>query len=80
MDQLDALCLLERLDNLFALVLAHEPGVHVHAGELRSDGPMYQRCSDGRVDATGQATDSSAGANLSPNGFDLFVDDVGHSP
>ena len=38
-DQLDALVAAEGLDDLVALVLAHQPGVDEHAGELVADRP-----------------------------------------
>ena len=51
MDQLDAHVAAERLDHLLALVLAHQPGVDVDAGELLPDRPVHQRRRNRRVDA-----------------------------
>ena len=58
--ELDALVALERVDDLLALALAHEPGVDVDARELRADGLVHERGGDGGVDATGQPADRPA--------------------
>ena len=64
MDELDALVAVERLDDLVALALAHQPGVDEHARELRSDRPVHQGGGDGGVDASGQGADDPSVADL----------------
>ena len=59
-DQLDALVAAERLDDLLALALAHQPGVDEDARELGADGPVDERGGDRRVDAAGQPADGPA--------------------
>ena len=70
-DELDALVAAERLDDLLALALAHQPGVDEHAGELGADGPVDQRGGHRGVDPAGQAADGPAVADLGPDGVDL---------
>ena len=64
---------LERLDDLVALALAHQPGVDEHARELRADGPVHERGGDRRVDAAGQRADHPAVADLGPDRGDLLA-------
>ena len=54
-DQLDAHVAPERLDDLLALVLAHQPGVDVDARELVTDRAVHERRRDRRVDAAATA-------------------------
>ena len=71
-DELDALVAPEGLDDLLALVLAHEAGVDEHAGELGPDGLVHQRGGDRGVDAAGEAADQPAVADLGSRiGVDL---------
>jgi hypothetical protein len=79
-DQLDAHRAPERLGDLFALALAHQPGVDVHAGELVADRPVHERGGDRRVDAAGERADRSAGADLGSDARHLLVDDRRHRP
>ena len=79
-DELDALVSLERLDDLLALVLAHEAGVDEHARELVADGLVHERRGDRRVDAAGQAADGAAVADLGPDLLDGLLDEVLHGP
>ena len=79
-DELDALVAPERLDDLLALALAHQPGVDEHARELRTDGLVHERGGDGRVDAAGEAADDPFGADLVADRVDRRLDDRGHRP
>ena len=79
-DQLDALVAPEGLHHLFALVLAHQPRVHEHTGQLGTDRPVDERRGHRRVDTTGQTTDRATGADLCTDVGDRVVDEVGHGP
>ena len=59
-DQLDALVAPEGLDDLLALVLAHQAGVDEHAGELGADGLVHQRGGHRRVDPAREPADGPA--------------------
>ena len=78
--ELDAEVAAEGLDDLLALVLAHEAVVDEDAGELVADGLVHQRGGHRRVDAAGQAADDPAVADLRPDRRDLLLDDRGHRP
>ena len=79
-DELDALMAVERLDDLVALALAHQPGVDEHARELRADRLVHERGGHGRVDAAGQAADDPSAADLGAHRVDLLLDDRAHRP
>ena len=80
-DQLDALVAAERLDDLLALALAHQPGVDEHARELRADGPVDERGGDRRVDAARQRRRSPGSSpTWARIGVDLRLDDRRHRP
>ena len=65
-DELDAEVALERLDDLVALVLAHEAGVDEHAGELVADGLVHERGGHGGVDPAGETADGPARRRPAP--------------
>ncbi len=79
-DQLDAHRTAERLGDLLALPLAHQPGVDVHARQLVTDGALDEGRGDGRVDAAREPADGPPVADLGPDAGDLLVDDRGHRP
>ena len=79
-DQLDAHRPPERLGDLLALALAHQPGVDVDARQLVADGPVHERRGDRRVDAAGQRAEHPAVADLGADAGDLLVDDRRHRP
>ena len=70
----------ERLGDLLALALAHQPGVDVDARQLVADRPVHERRGDRRVDAAGQRADRPAVADLGADAGDLLVDDRRHRP
>ena len=78
--ELDADVALERFDHLRAFVLAHEPGVDVHARELRTDRPVHECCRHRRVDASRETADDPRVADLRTNCCDLALDDRVHRP
>ena len=53
--------------HLVALVLAHQPVVDEHAGELVAHGLVRQERRHGRIDAAGQPADHPLGAHLLAN-------------
>ena len=79
-DQLDAHRAAERVGDLLALALAHQPGVDVDARQLVADGPVDQRRRDRRVDPARQPADGPAVADLGADAGDLLVDHRGHRP
>ena len=80
MDEFDPHVALEGLHDLRTFVLAHEPGVDVHAGELRTDRGVHEGCRHCRVDATRQSADRTLGSDLPTNRSDLILDDRPHRP
>src|SRR5262249_22048662 len=61
-------------------VFAQDPVVHENAGELIADGLVDQHGGDGRIDASGEAADDVAFANLFADAGDGGLDEVGGSP
>ena len=55
---------LEGLDDLRRLVLAQQPVIDEHAGELVADGLVDEQRGDRRVDASGQRAERSCAADL----------------
>ena len=70
----------ERGDHLLALVLAHHPVVHEHAGQLVADRLVDQQRGDRAVHAARERADHLAAADLGADRRDLLVDDVGRAP
>ena len=78
-DQVDAE-LAHRGDDLLGLVLAHQPVVDEHAGELVADRAMDERRRGRRVDPARQPADHAGVADLRPDPLDLLVDHRGRRP
>ena len=66
---------LEHVNHLLALALAHEAVVHVHADELLADGLDQERRHHGRVHAAGQRQQRLLVADLGADGLHLLVDE-----
>jgi hypothetical protein len=67
-------------DHLLALVLAHQPVVHEHAGQLVADRAVDEQRRNARVDPAGEPADHAPGADLLADGRHLLVDDRGGGP
>ena len=80
MNQLDAEVTTEGLHNLSAFVLAHQTSVDVHAGQLRTNRLMHERCRHRRVDSTGQTTDHTSVADAFADQRHLLLDHRRHLP
>ena len=72
-DQVCIQLLAENFDNLFALALAHETVVDVHAGELLADGLDKQGSNNGRVNTAGEGQQNLAVTYLSADFLYLFI-------
>ena len=68
------------LDHLLGLVLAQQAVVDENAGELIANRAMDERRSGRRVDATREAADHSAVADLGAHRRNLLVDNRGRRP
>ncbi len=79
-DELDPLVTSERLDDLFALALPHQPGVDEHAGQLVTDRPVDERGRHGGVDTAGQPAQGPALPDLLADRTGRRVDEVLHRP
>ena len=79
-DQLDAELAGERLFDLLAFVLSHEPGVDEDARELAADGLGHERRGDRRVDAARERAEHPLFADLGADRRDLVLDDRGVGP
>src|SRR4051794_28431273 len=79
-DQLDAHVAPERLDDLLALALAHQPRVDVDARQLRADRAVHECSGDGGVDSAGQTADDAIRSDHLADVGDLVVDDRVHRP
>ena len=62
------------LDDLLALVLAHEADVYIYTSQLLAHRLVHKRCSNGRVHPTRQATDHAIGSYLLANCSNLILD------
>ena len=69
-DEVGVHLVLEDVDHLLALALAHEAVVHVHAHEVLPDGLDQQRRHHAGVHAAGQGQQHLAAAHLLPDGLD----------
>ena len=69
-----------RLDHLLGLVLAHQPVVDEHAGELVADRAVDERRGGRRVDAAREPADHAGVADLRADPLDLLVDHRGRRP
>ena len=67
-------------DDLLALVLAHQPVVDEHAGQLVADRAVHEQRGDRRVDPAGEPADHAPVADLGADRGDLLVDDRGGAP
>ena len=63
----------EGLHHLLALVLAHQPVVHEHAGELVADRAVHEQRGHRGVDPAGQPADHLAVAHLLADAADLLL-------
>ena len=79
-DQLDPHRAPERVGDLLALALAHQPGVDVDARELVADGAVHERRGDRRVDAAGERAQHPPVADLGADPRHLLVDHRRHRP
>ncbi len=70
----------ERVHHLVALVVAQQPVVDEHAGELVTDRFVKKRGNDGRIDAAGQAEQDLGIANLLAHPGDAVRDDIAGRP
>ena len=68
------------VDDLLGLVLAQQPVVDEHAGELVADRAVDERRRGRGVDAAREAADDAAVADLGADPLDLLVDDRGRRP
>ena len=67
-------------DHLVALVLAHQPVVDEHAGQLIAHRAVHEQRRHRGVDAAGQAADHAPVADLGADPRHLLVDDRGRAP
>ena len=74
-DELGAQLVLEYVDDLLGLALAHEAVVHMHAHELLADGLDEQRGAHAGVNAAGKREQHLAVAHLGAHGLDGLVDE-----
>jgi hypothetical protein len=79
-DQRDVELVAEGLDDLLALVLAHEAVVDEDAGQLLADRLVDQQRRDARVHAARQAADDLPVADLLADAGDLLLDDARRRP
>ena len=70
----------EGLDDLLALVLAHQAVVDEHARQLVADARCTSSAATRRVDAAGEAADDLAVADLGADALDLLLDDRRRRP
>ncbi len=70
----------ERLHHLLGLVLAQQPVVDEHAGELVADRLVHEERRHRRVDAARQPADDPLGADLRTDALDLLLDHGGGRP
>ena len=70
----------EGLDDLLALVLAHQPVIDEHARQLIADRAVHEQRGDRGVDAAGEPADHLAAAHLLADPPHLFLDDRGRRP
>ena len=70
----------EGLLHLELLVLAHDPGVHEHAGELLADGLVQQQGGDAGVHPAGQPQHHPAVAHLGADVLEFLLDEVARVP
>ena len=76
-DEVGVELLLEDLDDLLALALAHQAVVDVDADQLFADDLDEEGRDDGGVDAAGEGEEDLLVTDLGANGGDLFVDEGG---
>ena len=74
-DEVRAQLLLEDIDHLFALALAHEAVVHMDAGQLTAHRADEQRRHYGRIDAAGKRKQHLSAADLGAKRFHLLGDE-----
>lgn len=74
-DQVGVHLVLEHIDDLLALALAHQAVIHMHADELLADSLDEQRRDNRAVNATGKGQQNLLVADLLADCSDLLIDE-----